>query len=78
MGRIVFFVVLAVGIYVAFRLWRSAKRRDSGAAQRREASAESMIRCEHCGLNVPKSEAIGDAGRWYCSENHRRLDLDRR
>jgi uncharacterized protein len=79
MGRILFFVILGVGLYIAFRIWRGGQRR--GAATRSPNSSgggEAMIRCGHCGLNVPKSEALADGDRWYCSEDHRRLERDAR
>lgn len=75
MGRILFFILLAVGLYVGYRLWRAGQRR--GAAGRTEGqmpvAGEAMVRCEHCGLNVPQSEALTEGGRWFCSEAHRRL-----
>ncbi len=34
--------------------------------------AQAMVRCRHCGLHLPRDEAIaGDDGP-YCSEDHRR------
>ena len=77
MGRILFFVVLGVGLYVAFRIWRVGKQRGAaGSAPTPPAAGEAMVRCDHCGLNVPKSEALAEGSRWYCSEDHRRLERD--
>jgi len=79
MGRILFFVILGVGLYVAFRIWRGGQHR--GAAThppKASGGGEAMIRCDHCGLNVPMSEALADGDRWYCSEDHRRLERDAR
>jgi uncharacterized protein len=79
MGRILFFVVLGVGLYVAFRIWRGSRQRGATAPPEKAAAAgEAMVRCDHCGLNVPKSEALAAGERWYCSENHRRLERDSR
>jgi len=79
MGRILFFVVLGVGLYVAFRIWRSGQQRGATTQPpKAPAAGEAMVRCEHCGLNVPKSEALADGDRWYCSEGHRRLERDAR
>lgn len=79
MGRVLFFVLLGVALYVAFRLWRLAQRRrdlaDSGDPGR---ASEPMISCAHCGLNVPRSEAVVADGRWFCSESHRRLESGQR
>lgn len=79
MGRVLFFVILGVGLYVAFRIWQIRQRQ--GASERPEKSlveGEAMVRCGHCGLNVPESEAVADGDRWYCSENHRRLERNPR
>jgi uncharacterized protein len=79
MGRILFFVVLGVGLYVAFRIWRGGQQR-GGTTQGpgQPTAGEEMVTCRHCGLNVPKSEALAEGGRWYCSEDHRRLERDAR
>jgi uncharacterized protein len=32
----------------------------------------AMVRCAHCGLHLPQTEAVpDDAGRSYCSTAHR-------
>jgi len=79
MGRILFFVVLGVGLYVAFRIWRGGQQRGGATpAPRQPTAGEEMVRCRHCGLNIPRSEALAEGGRWYCSEDHRRLERDAR
>ncbi len=79
MGRILFFVLLGVALYVGFRMFRSARKRgDNAPAPKPGGSSEPMIRCAHCGLNLPRSEAIAVAGRHYCSESHQRLHEERR
>ncbi|MDE1990344.1 MAG: hypothetical protein KGI82_07710 [Betaproteobacteria bacterium] len=37
-----------------------------------DAGAQEMVRCAHCGLFVPKTEALAGGGAWFCSEAHRR------
>jgi uncharacterized protein len=73
MGRILFFVLLGIAAYVAYRWWRVSQRigerRTDTAARSR---SEAMVRCDVCGLNVPQSEALAAGDRWYCSEVHRR------
>jgi uncharacterized protein len=79
MGRILFFVLLGVAAYLAYRVWSAGQRRNADSAARGPgATSEAMVRCSHCGLNVPRSEALADGGRWYCSDAHRRLDHDPR
>ena len=81
MGRILFFVLLALAIYIAWRYLRMQRRSDGAAPRDRprpnDASApEAIVRCDSCGLNLPQSEALPAPGaeprRWYCCEEHRR------
>lgn len=78
MGRILFFVLIGVAAYVAFRIWRAGQRGSAGSAGSSAAGegSEAMVRCAHCGLNLPRSEAVPEAGLWYCSEAHQRLGRD--
>ena len=78
MGRILFFVLLGVALYVGFRIWRVGKRRGDSAVAKPGEASEPMIRCDHCGLNVPRSEAIAAGDRFYCSPSHQRLHDERR
>jgi uncharacterized protein len=35
-----------------------------------------MVRCIHCGVHLPRSESITSEGKFFCSEEHRRLHLE--
>ena len=76
MGRILFFLLLGLAVYVGWRWWRVQQSRGQHSAKAAKRAAESMIRCDVCGLNLPESEALpalrNEAGRWYCCEEHRR------
>jgi uncharacterized protein len=80
-------VLLVLGILVvALAWWTLARRRQSGdrgnraagdratrrpGADRRGAPA-TMLACAHCGVHLPQSDALFDAGgRPYCGEAHR-------
>jgi len=39
--------------------------------QPRKVTSTDMVRCAHCGIHIPKSEALQRDGRNYCSEEHR-------
>lgn len=74
MGRILFFVLLGIAAYVAYRWWRVSQRiGERRAESAATARSEAMVRCDVCGLNVPQSEALAAGERWYCSEAHRQL-----
>jgi len=74
MGRILLWLLIGFGAYLAWRWWSVKRRLRSSrpGAAARPAAGETMVRCEVCGLNVPQSEAIGAGGRWFCSDEHRR------
>ncbi|OZI37164.1 hypothetical protein CAL29_01665 [Bordetella genomosp. 10] len=39
--------------------------------------AEQMVRCAHCGIHLPRSEAVLSAGETYCGQEHARLGVAR-
>lgn len=47
--------------------------RQAGSPEQPQAKthAEDMVRCAHCGVHLPLSEAIMAQGKYYCSEAHR-------
>jgi uncharacterized protein len=80
-----YLLVFAV-LWVAIWLWRrnrreemrEAQRERAAKAQQRPAAAPSvgppqaMVRCAHCGLHLPASDAIAGPGDTvYCSAAHR-------
>jgi uncharacterized protein len=71
MGRILFFLLLAVAIYL---LWRSFQKRATGT--RAEGAADgvpqAMVSCATCGLHLPRQEALPLGDRFFCCEEHRR------
>lgn len=67
MSRIVFFVLLALAIYLGWRLLRKKQLPQSEAALRLP-----MVSCATCGLHVPRNEAVIDNERYFCCEAHRR------
>lgn len=34
---------------------------------------EAMVRCAHCGIHLPRSEALLQGGQTWCSQEHARL-----
>jgi len=60
-------IAIVVVYFVLTSLARKRRRRSA------PPPVEPMVPCAHCGINVPRSEALGAAGRFFCSEEHRRL-----
>ena len=81
-----YLLVLAV-LWVAIWLWRRNRREEmreelrerAAKAQQPPAAAppvgppQAMVRCAHCGLHLPASDAIAGPGDavYYCSAAHR-------
>jgi uncharacterized protein len=68
---------LVLLIVVAVVVWAMTARRRSSARgetkpPRRAAQAEPMLACAHCGVHLPRADAVLDAaGRAYCGQAHR-------
>ena len=70
MSRIVFFVLLALAIYLVWRLLQKKHlpppESDSSVARL------PMVSCATCGLHVPREEALIQGEHYFCCEEHRR------
>ncbi|MFN7757264.1 MAG: PP0621 family protein [Betaproteobacteria bacterium] len=62
MGRIFFFLLLALAVYVGYRWWRAQRQAATQRAMDQTGAVERMVRCEVCGLNLPQSEALREEG----------------
>ena len=63
-------LLLILAIFAVWWLAKGFRSKDAGDAS--EAAPEQMVRCAHCGLYLPRSEAVRDGESYYCSEGHRR------
>lgn len=67
-------LLLVVGVALFMLLGRKRRPDEDGppAAARPSAGAAPMLACAHCGVHLPRDEAVLDAaGRAYCGEAHR-------
>jgi len=66
-------IVLLVVVVVVLWLARAVRRRVGGndSAPPRVAEHEPMVACSHCGLHLPRGEALPGRGGVFCSEDHR-------
>lgn len=51
---------------------RSRPRTTGREDQRQRPRDTEMVRCPECGLYFPKSEAVEEGGRFFCSDAHRK------
>jgi len=63
-------LALWAAILIARHLYRGARSRREDDPGRSAAPAD-MVRCAHCGLHVPKGEAVRDGPRSFCCDAHR-------
>ena len=63
-------IALAIGIGIMmFRRLRAPNRPEGGS---QPASYDPMVRCAHCGINLPRDHAVRSKdGHYYCSVEHR-------
>ena len=82
MGKLLLWVVIILAVMMIARIAsaRAASRRDSPGNPRRAPArqpggqpVESMVRCAHCGIHLPRSEAVLLDGKVWCSRDHARL-----
>lgn len=69
-----YLLVLAV-VFVAFQIWRARRRVPAPPPRARgtPASPQDMVACAHCGLHLPRSDALLSPGQQpYCCAEHQR------
>jgi uncharacterized protein len=69
-GSVSKLLILVIAVAVIYFLVTAFARKRKHSAP---SPSESMVPCAHCGINVPRSEALEGAGRFFCSEEHRRV-----
>jgi uncharacterized protein len=69
MGYLLRLFIIALLIWLAYRFIRKlvepARGTDPGKLR-----GEEMVRCEVCGLHVPRKSALRRDDRYYCSQEH--------
>ena len=68
MGRLLFFLLLALIVYALIRGAIRSRRREP-PRQPRDSGAEDMVACARCGVNLPRSEARMEGDRLVCAAN---------
>lgn len=81
MGKTLFWVAVFFGVLLASRFLthQAAKKRfrqEQDAKNRQNnplPGAEAMVRCAHCGVFLPRSDALLTGGETWCSQAHAQL-----
>ena len=63
------YLLVLIVVAVGAAWWRSqqAPAARSKSVPPRRAAPENMVACAHCGVHLPRSEALVQDGKFYCS-----------
>jgi uncharacterized protein len=71
LGKIIFLIAV---VLIGYGLTRNYLRRkadeESKLADQAKPNSENMVRCTHCGVHLPLSEATLSQGDYFCSNDH--------
>lgn len=82
MGKILFWFIIILAVLIGARLLsRSASRGDADTQPPKPirgtdsdmSDAEAMVRCQQCGIHLPRSEAYLSQGQTWCGPEHARI-----
>lgn len=83
MGKVLLWTVVILGAMMLTRILThhqaaktkrpTARKPARPATANRNAEPEPMVRCEHCGIHLPRSEAVLSGGQTWCCTEHARL-----
>jgi uncharacterized protein len=67
-----YLILVLVVVVVGWLLLRERKPRPPAARSAAgKAAPQAMVQCSHCGLHLPRGEALLDDRGAFCSEAHR-------
>ncbi len=72
MKYLLLIAIVGVVLWLMFGRGRRTEQVRQRETKRGAAEPVAMLQCAHCGVHLPKSDALFDAGgRPYCGEPHR-------
>ncbi len=67
-----YLVVIVVVFVVGWLLLRGRSREASVSSRKAAGNApKAMVQCSHCGVHLPRHDAVEDSRGAYCTEAHR-------
>jgi uncharacterized protein len=81
-GKVLIWVLLIVGGMLLARIMSQHNARQQARPRQAPprpmppvAAPEAMVRCAHCGIHLPRSEAVLVQGQTWCSAEHAKLGV---
>ena len=66
-------LLIALVAWLLLRMIKNWANRPSVGQKGNKEQIETVVRCRHCGLHIPKHEAVKSDNQYYCSQEHLRL-----
>jgi uncharacterized protein len=63
-------LVIALIVWLVYRMIQRTLAKPEPEKPADAKLATDMVRCAHCGIHIPKNEALQRDGFYYCSEQH--------
>ena len=68
-------VIIGLIVWLLYRMFLRLFSAPASTEQKpRKLSSHDMVKCAHCGIHIPASEALEQDGKHYCSPEHRDAD----
>lgn len=71
MGKILLLIIIGLVAYAIIRNYRRSLDKPSHPSS--QDTVEDMVKCAHCKVNLPRSEAIYAGGEFFCTPEHQKL-----
>jgi len=80
LAKFLLLIALVIVVYLIVRGVRRVENQQQPPqppAPRDPGLPEDMVRCVICGVHLPRSESFISRGKFFCSDEHRRLGVER-
>ena len=76
MAKILLLLAVVAIVYALLRNYKRVIARQQESDRTGDpapVSSEDMVQCARCGIHLPRSEGFLEQGRFFCTDDHRRL-----
>ena len=69
-------LIIALVVWLLLRMMKNWANKKVQSQKKEPVELETVVPCHHCGLHIPKTEALESDNKYYCSQEHLRLHRD--